>query len=63
MTDLKDDVNKWLRRICYEEPSQSSIVCLPCEPTNQPIRHLVRCHAFDKSGRKYALMRSHDDES
>ena len=60
MTDLKDDLNKWLCRICYEEPSQSLIVCLPCEPTNQPIRHLVRCHGFDKSGNKHTLKRSRD---
>ena len=62
VTDLKDDLNKWLCRICYEEPSQSLIVCLPCEPTNQPIRHLVRCHGFDKSGNKHALKRSRDGE-
>ena len=62
VTDLKDDLNKWLCRICYEEPSQGLVVCLPCEPTNQPIRHLVRCHGFDKFGNKRALKRSRDGE-
>ncbi|KAI6852164.1 hypothetical protein KC333_g8906 [Hortaea werneckii] len=60
VTDLKDDLSKWLCRLCYEEPSQSLVVCLPCESTNQPIRHLVRYHGFDKSGGKHALKRSYD---
>jgi hypothetical protein len=60
VTDSKDDLNKWLCRLYYEEPSQSSVVCFPCQFTDQPIRHLVQCHAFDKSGGKHALKRSHD---
>lgn len=46
VTDLKNDLNKWLYRLCYEKSSQSLVVCLPREPTNQPIRHLMRCHGL-----------------
>jgi hypothetical protein len=60
VTDLKDDLNKWLYRLYYEQPLQSLVVCLLYEPTNQPIRHLVRSHGFDKSGGKHALKPSHD---
>ena len=37
------------------------VVCLPSEPTNQALRHLMREHHFDESGRKVAK-RKRDDE-
>jgi hypothetical protein len=62
VTDLKDGLNKWLCRLCYNDSTQSTIVCVPCEPTNQAIRHLVGSHHFDKHGNKAMCKRKRDDE-
>jgi hypothetical protein len=62
VTDLKDGLNKWLCRLCYDDSAQSTIVCVQCEPTNQAIRHLVGLHRFDKHGNKAMCKRQRDDE-
>lgn len=61
LTRLKDNSSRWLCRICYDNLTVQPLVCLPSEPTNQAIRHLMREHRFDETGNKLAKRKREDE--
>lgn len=62
ITRLKDNSSRWLCRICFESPTVQPLVCLPSEPTNQALRHLMKEHHFDESGSKLAKRKREDEQ-